>query len=94
MAEETTNPGIVTPLMIYQEVRRTGKQVAVIDTRLGRVETKVDSLVPQIEAAGVKADKATEGVAGIRGQWKVLFYFLSAGSLGLIAWAVKAWLAS
>jgi len=94
MVEETTDPGIVTSLMIYQEVRQTGKQVAALDTRMAGVETKIGGLVPKIELASNKADKATENVASIRGQWKVLFYFLSAGSLGMLLWAFKTWLAS
>lgn len=97
MPSDDTDPAIVTPRMIYKETRKTGKQVAVLDTRLGRVETKVDDLVPKVEQACEKANGATVGVAELKGEkkgkgkvmryvWPVVLMVLGSGVTLLVRW--------
>lgn len=57
--------------------------------RITAVETSLTDLKPKVEAACKKANGATEKIAGVRGQWKVLLYFLGASCLGIVGWLLK-----
>jgi hypothetical protein len=93
MPDENTDPGIVTPLVLYKEIRghrkETGEQLAIIDKRVTKVETTVDFMVPKLERACKKANGASAASDNIKGQWKVLLYFMAAGIAGILGWLLR-----
>jgi hypothetical protein len=74
VSDEYTDPGVVTPLMLYQEIRGhrkdTGKQFAAVGSRLAKVEQKVDDLTPKVELACQKANGVKVEVAELKGEKK------------------------
>ena len=93
---ENTDPGHVTPKLIWNEVRShrkdTAKQFAAVGERLVRVETKVDDMAPQLTEACQKANGAKLKLASMSARNKAWFYIAGiavSGALGaLIKWLV------